>query len=169
MTAARKSLALARAASARTAVDHETHEDGNILVLAMGYVLVIVLVVLLTATLSGLHLERKRLLALADSAALVATDYVSGQNYLATLGTPDPRGGTASLDQTVSNFMDRAPAAQGFTGLQIAEVSQSATGQVTVTLTSQRSFLASFNLEGPSAFTAHLEATGTATSLESGN
>ena len=169
MTAARNVLARARAGSDRTAVDHEAHEDGNILVLAMGYVLVIVLVVLLTATLSGLHLERKRLLALADSAALVATDYVSGKNYLATLGTPDPRADTAGVDQTVSNFLNRAPAAQGFTGLQIAGVFQSGTGEVTVTLTSQRSFLASFNLQGPSTFTAHLKATGTATSLESGN
>lgn len=142
-------------------------EDGNILVLAMGYVLVIVLAVLLTATLSGLHLERKRLLALADAAALVATDYVSGQTYLAALGPVNQQTSGPTLDQSVADFLSLSPAAQQFTGLQVLEVGQNGTGQVTVSLTSKRSFLASFNLAGPNAFTAHLKATGIATSVQS--
>lgn len=58
----------------------DRHDDsGQILVLALGFTLVVLLLVTVVVSLTGIHLERKRLLDLADTLALAAADAMSDE------------------------------------------------------------------------------------------
>ncbi|XBH22335.1 pilus assembly protein TadG-related protein [Jonesiaceae bacterium BS-20] len=143
----------------------ETSEDGNILLLCIGYVLVIVLMVLLTATLSSLHLERKRLLSLADSAALVASDSLARQTYEAELAHTNPKPADSTATQDVKVFLAQASENSGLDHVHLIAVRTVATGEVAVELGTTTSVLTAFDLTGPKAFQVTMHATGHATAL----
>lgn len=87
-------------------------EDGHVTLLVLGYVVLAVVLLLVVATASGVHLERKRLLALADAAASDAADAVDLEGYY--------RGGTglgqgppltdAGVRAAVGEHLGRLPA-----------------------------------------------------------
>lgn len=54
-------------------------EDGQILVLSLGYTVVLLLLVTVIVSLTGIHLERKRLHDLADTLALAAADAMTAE------------------------------------------------------------------------------------------
>ena len=56
-------------------------DDGQITLLVLGYVVLAVVLLLVVATASGVHLERKRLLSLSDAAASDAADAVDLESY----------------------------------------------------------------------------------------
>ena len=70
-------------------------DEGRIALLALGFVVVAASLVLVVTAAAGVHLDRKRLLALADLAALDAADALSASAYYAG-GLPSdglpPRG-----------------------------------------------------------------------------
>lgn len=68
---------------------HEARESGHITVLLIGYVLLVLLVVTVVAAAGSLYLGQKKLLSLADGAALAAADtfVLSGGNASADPGT----------------------------------------------------------------------------------
>lgn len=140
-------------------------EDGNILLLSIGYVLVIVLMVLLTTTLSSLHLERKQLLALADSAALVASDAVAKEIYQATLQNVAPDPNPAQVAREVTAFLAQASQNLGETNAHLIALHSQPTGEVSVELGLTTSVLAAFDLTGPTPFQIKIRATGYATTL----
>lgn len=94
MSPLRRRLVRARAAGA---------DDGQVMLLSLCFAVVCLLLVTVVVSASAVHLERKRLTALADSLALAAADQVDTDDYFR--GTaPDPvTGGAVHLtDATVA-------------------------------------------------------------------
>ena len=147
---------------------NKANEDGNILVLSIGYVVVIVLAALLTVTLSGIYLERNRLINVGDAAALVASDYAAKTQYLASRGAPSEADRSGGATEAVASFLQDSGAASKFTKLELVAVDTSG-ATARVTLRSRRSVLAAFDLDGPGAFALTLSGTGVATAVVSGN
>lgn len=73
-----------------------TSDDrGQVMILTIGFVVVALLLITVVVSAAGVHLERKRLLALADVLALEAADAVSDDRYFAPgagQGDPDVEG-----------------------------------------------------------------------------
>ena len=97
-------------------------DDGQILVLALAYALLAIVLVTVVVSATAVHLERKRLLALADLAALAAADamavdaYYAGTTADATVVlTPD------GVRDAVVEYLRDAPAAQAFASLDVDE------------------------------------------------
>lgn len=67
-------------------------EDGQTTILTLGLVVVALLLVTVVVSATGVHLDRKRLLATADATALEAADALSTASYFDTSTT----GGTTS-------------------------------------------------------------------------
>ena len=56
-------------------------EDGQITILSLGFVIVALLLITAVVSATGIHLERKRLLAAADSIAVEAADELTTPTY----------------------------------------------------------------------------------------
>ncbi|HZI95998.1 MAG TPA: pilus assembly protein TadG-related protein [Actinomycetales bacterium] len=79
-------------------------DEGQVLLLILGYALIALVLVLVVASASAVHLERKRLLAVADAAALDAADaFDAGAFY--TEGTAPGRG-VPITDASVRSSVD---------------------------------------------------------------
>lgn len=90
--------------------DH--HDDsGQILVLALGFTLVVLLLVTVVVSLTGIHLERKRLLDLADTLALAAADAMSDEVIYAPGASASPLDGAGAGGDTGLVLTDEAVAA----------------------------------------------------------
>jgi hypothetical protein len=84
-------------------------DDGQIMILTIGFVVVALLLITVVASAAAVHLERKRLLALADVLALEAADAVGDDRYFAPgagRGDPDEEG-LPLTDAAVSAAVDR--------------------------------------------------------------
>lgn len=112
-------------------------DDGQVLVLVLVYFLITVSLVAVVASASAVHLERKRLLALADAAALDAADALdTGVFYRqgARPGTGVPLT-DASVQASVEEYVEAAGARERFTGFAVAAstgTSDGRTAQVTL-------------------------------------
>lgn len=78
-------------------------DDGQVLLLTLGFVVVALLLVLVVSAATAVHLDRKRLVALADVVALDAADALANPGYFAPgAGQGDPdRGGIDLSDASV--------------------------------------------------------------------
>lgn len=103
----------------RAAVDGER---GSITLLAVGFAVLALAVVLVVATASAVHLERKRLLSLADGAAADAATAVDLGRYYTQAGeeTRVPVTDT-TVEAAVADHLQVAPAAARLAGLAIVE------------------------------------------------
>lgn len=86
-------------------------DDGQVTLLVLGYAVLAVVLLLVVATASGVHLERKRLLSLADAAASDAADAVDlGAYYRGDGGLADgPPLTDAGVRAAVLEHVGRAP------------------------------------------------------------
>ena len=107
-------------------------EDGQMMVMILGYVTLALLVTTVVIGISSVYLEHKRLLSLADGASLAAAD-----SY--TLGEVDTQGGTPSatlnparVRNAAADFISRSPAAQRFDGLAVTGSTGSPDGATAV-------------------------------------
>lgn len=108
------------------------NEDGQMMVMILGYVTLALLVTTVVIGISSVHLEHKRLLSLADGASLAAAD-----SY--TLGDVDTQGESPSatlnparVRNVAADFVSRSPAAQRFSGLAVAASTGSPDGSTAV-------------------------------------
>ena len=101
-------------------------DDGQIMVLSLGFGVLALLLVLVVTAATGVHLDRKRLLALADLAALAAADEAS-TTYFSEEGARAP-GGVPLTDATVRAAVEQYVAdhpepAAGWDGVRVLEAS----------------------------------------------
>lgn len=98
-------------------------DDGQVLLLALVYGLVAILLVLVVVAASAVHLDRKRLLALADAAALDAADAVDEAAYFEATAAETGLDAVPLTDATVRDsvvaYLQRQQAPSRFTGLGV--------------------------------------------------
>lgn len=93
-------------------------ESGSILPLVIFYGLLCLVVVLLVSAVTSLYLERERLYALADSAALAGAESYDLDSVQVMAGRPRPRLDPLAVSTTVDEFVDSV-GADGFDGLRV--------------------------------------------------
>lgn len=102
------------------------------MVMILGYVVVALLVATVVIGISAVYLEHKRLLSLADGAALAAAD-----SY--TLGEVETQGGSPSavlnparIRNVAADFVARSPSSQRFANLGVAGATGTPDGSTAV-------------------------------------
>jgi hypothetical protein len=95
-------------------------EDGQMIVLIVGYVLLALLVATVVVGISSVYLEHKRLLSLSDGASLAAADSFTLGDVGSDGGTPSAVLGSERVRNVAGDFLSRNPAAQRFDRLEIA-------------------------------------------------
>lgn len=91
-------------------------DDGQVLLLLLVYALIGVVLITVVASASAVHLQRKRLLALADAAALDAADALDDRAFYAPGGVA-PGDGVPITDASVRASVQTYLVARGPTGL----------------------------------------------------
>ncbi|WP_028048933.1 hypothetical protein [Cellulomonas sp. URHD0024] len=79
-------------------------DDGQIMILTLGFVVIALLLITVVASAAHVHLERKRLLALADVLALEGSDAVGADRYYAP--GADREAGVPLTDAAVRRSVD---------------------------------------------------------------
>lgn len=85
-------------------------DDGQIMLLSIAYGLVALALVLVIASVSHLHIERKRLWSLADALAAGAADAADQQIWYETAGADGLVLSEASVSESVDAQLDLTPA-----------------------------------------------------------
>jgi hypothetical protein len=88
-------------------VRRPTGDDGQIMILSIGFMVVVLLLVTAVVSATGIHVERKRLLAAADSIVVEAADELSTPEYFPA--GPDGFAATGAIrltDQDVRRAID---------------------------------------------------------------
>ncbi len=111
-------------------------DDGQVLLLSLAFGVLALLLVTAVVSASGIHLERKRLLALADLAALSAADALDEQAYFSR----EPGGdlvllGEEEIAAEVEDYLADAAPASGLADLTLVHAGTDGR-TVTVTLRS---------------------------------
>ena len=111
------------------AAPRRTDDAGQVLLLALVYGLIALLLVLVVVAASAVHLDRKRLLSLADAAALDAADAVDEAAYFEATARAEGIDAVPVTDATVLDsvvaYLERQDAPSRFVDLS---VDASATG-----------------------------------------
>jgi uncharacterized membrane protein len=111
-------------------------EEGQMIVLIIGYVLLALLVTTMVVGISSVYLEHKRLLSLADGASLAAADsYTLGEVGTAG-GGPSATLNSARVRNVASDFISRTPASQRFDELTVASATGTPDGSTAVVVLS---------------------------------
>jgi uncharacterized membrane protein len=122
--------------SAPTKSPDQPAEDGQMIVMIVGYVLLALLVVTVVIGISSVYLEHKRLLSLADGASLAAADsYTLGEVAGAT-GSPSAVLGSERVRNVAADFVARSPASAPFDGLAVTQGTGSPDGSTAVVVLS---------------------------------
>lgn len=109
-------------------------DDGQVMLLSIAYGLLALLLVTAVVSATGIHLERKALLALADLAALEAADALDEPGYYAHPGGEPLRLSPATVRDSVEAYLASAPHSHRFSDLVIVEATTRDGRTATVTL-----------------------------------
>jgi len=110
----------------------ERDQDGQMMVMILGYVVVALLVTTVVIGISSVYLEHKRLLSLADGASLAAADSYTLGEVATQGGTPTAVLNPARVRNVAADFIARTPASQRFDGLAVAGATGSPDGSTAV-------------------------------------
>lgn len=114
----------------------QADEEGQMIVLIIGYVLLALLVTTVVIGISSVYIEHKRLLSLADGASLAAADsYTLGEVETAG-GSPSAVLGSERVRNVAADFVSRNPAAQRFDELSVTPGTGSPDGSTAVVVLS---------------------------------
>lgn len=95
------------------------HEDGQVMILIIGYVLLSLLVVTVVMAISSVYIEHKRLLSVADSAAVAAADTFSLGEIEMSGNTPVTVLTDGAVTDAVTSYLNRTAASGQFHSLNI--------------------------------------------------
>jgi len=107
-------------------------EDGQVLVLVIGYVLLALLVTTVVAAASSVYIEHKKLLSLADGASVAAADSFTLGQLESASGTPTAILSAARVRGTAVDYLNRGNAFARFSGLSVAPSTGSPDGSTAV-------------------------------------
>lgn len=94
-------------------------EDGQITVLVIGYILLSLLVVAVVTAVSAVYIEHKKLLSVADGAALSAADSFSVASIDSIGGEPAPALDSRSVSSAAAAYLERSDALSRFNDLDL--------------------------------------------------
>ncbi|MHA7153610.1 pilus assembly protein TadG-related protein [Arthrobacter sp. TMN-50] len=94
-------------------------EDGQVMVMVIGYLLLTLLVVTVVLGASAVYLDRQKLLSVADGAALTAADTYGLAEPLPGASAPVPELHPETVRSTVRDYLDLTGAGARFDGLTV--------------------------------------------------
>lgn len=124
------------AATRRGTATAEGRDDGQLMVMIIGFVLLALLLATVVTAASSIYIEHKKLLSLADGASVAAADSF-------TLGQLETGGGSptailtgARVQSAAADFLDRSGASARFSGLSVGPGTGSPDGSTAVVVLS---------------------------------
>ncbi|WP_426990272.1 pilus assembly protein TadG-related protein [Pseudarthrobacter sp. Y6] len=115
---------------------NDSGEDGQMIVMIIGYVLLALLVVSVVIGISSVYLEHKRLLSLADGASLAAADSYTLGEVGGEGGSPSAVLGSGRVRSVAADFIARSPSSARFDGLAVSAATGSPDGSTAVVVLS---------------------------------
>ena len=116
----------------RTTGPDQPEEDGQLMVMIIGFVLLALLVVTVVLGIPSVYLEHKRLLSLADGASLAAADSYTLGEVAGESGSPSAVLGSERVRNVAADFVARSPSSARFDGLAVTAASGSPDGSTAV-------------------------------------
>jgi hypothetical protein len=113
-----------------------TRQDGQLMVLIIGYVLLALLVATVVAAASSVYLEHKKLLSLADGAAVAAADSFTLGQLESASGSPTAILSAGRVRNTAVDYLNRNGAFARFSGLVVGPATGSPEGSTAVVVLS---------------------------------
>jgi len=110
----------------------EPGQDGQLMVMILGYVLLALLVATVVIGISSVYLEHKRLLPLADGASLAAADSYTLGEVSTQGGSPSAVLNPARVRNVAADFVSRSPASQRFSSLAVTGATGTPDGSTAV-------------------------------------
>lgn len=111
-------------------------EDGQLMVLIIGYALLALLVTTAVAGASSVYLEHKKLLSLADAASVAAADSFTLGQLETSAGSPTAVLSAGRVRSTAADYLNRTGAYGRFSGLAVAPATGSPDGSTAVVVLS---------------------------------
>ncbi|MBG6181359.1 Tad domain-containing protein [Arthrobacter sp. CAN_A1] len=94
-------------------------EDGQVMVMVIGYLLLTLLMITVVLGASAVYLDRQKLLSVADGAALTAADTYSLAEPAPGATAPVPELTPGTVRSTVQDYLDLTGAGTRFDGLAV--------------------------------------------------
>lgn len=105
-------------------------EEGQVMILVLGYTVLCLLVITVVAAVSGVYIGQKKLLSAADGAAAAAADsFALGAASGGGTGVPRPELDDRTVAAAVAEYLARTGAATRFEDLAVLQAGGSADGQ----------------------------------------
>ncbi|WP_261382417.1 pilus assembly protein TadG-related protein [Arthrobacter sp. UKPF54-2] len=122
--------------AARARRENRRGEDGQLMVLIIGYVLLALLVTAAVAGASSVYIEHKKLLSLADGASVAAADSFTLGQLEDSTGGPTAVLSAGRVRSAAADYLNRTGAFGRFSGLEVAPATGSPDGSTAVVVLS---------------------------------
>jgi hypothetical protein len=107
-------------ARASASAGRQRDEEGQVAVLIIGFVAISLLILTVVMAASAVYIERKKLLSVADGAALAAADTFTLADVETGEGAPVPRLSDGAVHGAVQRYLAETGAAGRFSGLAVS-------------------------------------------------